>query len=43
VITGPTPFYGETTLGRMREPWGNLWWLYAPVKTLSTGPPREPR
>ena len=31
VITEPTPFYGETTLGRMLDPWGNVWWLYAPA------------
>ncbi len=31
VITPATPFYGETTLGRMQDPWGNLWWLYAPA------------
>lgn len=30
VVTPATPFYGETTLGRMADPWGNLWWLYAP-------------
>jgi PhnB protein len=31
VVTPATPFYGETTLGRMRDPWGGLWWLYAPA------------
>jgi PhnB protein len=31
IITPATPFYGETTLGRMVDPWGNLWWLYAPA------------
>ncbi|MBU2665084.1 VOC family protein [Actinoplanes bogorensis] len=31
VVTPPTPFYGETTLGRMLDPWQNLWWLYAPA------------
>jgi len=31
VVTPATPFYGETTLGRMVDPWGNLWWLYAPA------------
>jgi PhnB protein len=30
-VTEPTPFYGETTLGRMLDPWRNLWWLYAPA------------
>ena len=28
-ITEPTPFYGETTLARMLDPWQNIWWLYA--------------
>lgn len=31
VVTEPTPFYGETTLGRMLDPWQNLWWLYEPA------------
>ncbi|MFG1926962.1 VOC family protein [Cryptosporangium sp. NPDC048952] len=30
-ITEPTPFYGETTLARMADSWGNLWWLYEPA------------
>jgi PhnB protein len=30
VVTPPTPFYGELTLARMQDPWGNLWWLYQP-------------
>ena len=30
-VTGPTPFYGEVTLGRMLDRWQNLWWLYAPA------------
>ncbi|GIG92211.1 hypothetical protein Pen02_71470 [Plantactinospora endophytica] len=30
-ITEPTPFYGETTLGRMSDPWQNIWWLWAPA------------
>ncbi|MEL7977786.1 VOC family protein [Isoptericola sp. F-RaC21] len=29
VVTPPSPFYGELTLARMADPWGNLWWLYA--------------
>ena len=31
VVTEATPFYGETTLGRLLDPWQNLWWLYAPA------------
>ncbi|MEV7626416.1 VOC family protein [Actinoplanes sp. NPDC089786] len=30
-VTEPTPFYGETTLARMLDPWQNLWWLYEPA------------
>jgi PhnB protein len=30
-ITEPTPFYGSTTLGRMLDPWQNIWWLWAPA------------
>lgn len=32
VVTPPTPFYGSVTLARIEDPWGNLWWLYQPVK-----------
>jgi len=30
-VTEPTPFYGECTLGRMLDPWGTVWWLWAPA------------
>lgn len=30
-ITEPTPFYGETSLGRMLDKWQNLWWLWTPA------------
>ncbi len=30
-VTEPIPFYGETTLGRMLDPWRNIWWLWAPA------------
>jgi PhnB protein len=30
-VTEPTPFYGETTLGRLLDPWQNIWWLWAPA------------
>jgi PhnB protein len=30
-VTEPTPFYGESTLARMIDPWQNLWWLWAPA------------
>ncbi|WP_170323508.1 VOC family protein [Cryptosporangium phraense] len=30
-ITPPTPFYGQTTLGRLLDPWNTLWWLYSPA------------
>jgi uncharacterized glyoxalase superfamily protein PhnB len=30
-VTAPTPFYGETTLARMLDPWQNIWWLWAPA------------
>jgi len=30
-VTQPTPFYGAVTLGRLLDPWQNLWWLYAPA------------
>jgi uncharacterized glyoxalase superfamily protein PhnB len=31
LVTPPTPFYGSVTLARVRDPWGNLWWLYQPT------------
>jgi len=31
IITDPTAFYGETTLGRIMDRWGNIWWLWAPA------------
>lgn len=31
IVTEPTAFYGETTLGRMLDRWGNIWWLWAPA------------
>lgn len=31
VVTPVTPFYGATNMGRMLDPFGNLWWLYAPA------------
>ena len=31
IVTPATPFYGQTTLGRMVDPWDNLWWLYSPT------------
>ena len=31
IVTEPTPFYGETTLGRMIDAWQNIWWLWAPA------------
>jgi PhnB protein len=30
-VTEPAPFYGESTLGRMLDPWQNVWWLWAPA------------
>ncbi|MDP9792656.1 putative glyoxalase superfamily protein PhnB [Catenuloplanes nepalensis] len=30
-VTEPVPFYGQTTLARMLDPWGNLWWLWSPA------------
>jgi PhnB protein len=34
VVTEPTPlFFGEKT-GRLRDPWGNLWWVHERVEEL---------
>ncbi|GAA3776857.1 hypothetical protein GCM10022225_75990 [Plantactinospora mayteni] len=30
-VTEPIPFWGESTLGRMLDPWQNIWWLWAPA------------
>ncbi|MGF1667523.1 MAG: VOC family protein [Acidimicrobiia bacterium] len=31
VVTPATPFWVETTVGRMVDPWDNLWWLFSPA------------
>lgn len=31
IVTPAIPFWAETTVGRMVDPWGNLWWLYSPA------------
>src|SRR5690349_16232590 len=38
-ITEPTPFYGESTLGRMLDSWRNIWWLWAPAPGQSDPTP----
>lgn len=30
IITPVSAFYGGYSLARFRDPWNNLWWLYAP-------------
>ncbi|WP_191299989.1 VOC family protein [Lentzea cavernae] len=32
VITDVSPFYGGYDIARFRDPWQNLWWLFAPAK-----------
>ncbi|RZS37881.1 putative glyoxalase superfamily protein PhnB [Herbihabitans rhizosphaerae] len=41
VITEVTPFYGGEDLARLRDPWGNIWWLYAPAKGAEAVPSWE--
>jgi PhnB protein len=41
VVTEVTPFYGGEDLARLRDPWGNLWWLYAPAKGTDAVPAWE--
>jgi uncharacterized glyoxalase superfamily protein PhnB len=31
VVTPAIPFWAETTVGRMVDPWDNLWWLFSPA------------
>lgn len=31
IVTPAIPFWAETTVGRMVDPWGNLWWLFSPA------------
>jgi uncharacterized glyoxalase superfamily protein PhnB len=31
VITEVSPFYGGFDIARFLDPWGNLWWLFAPA------------
>jgi hypothetical protein len=39
-VTEPTPFYGESTLGRILDPWHNIWWLWAPAPGQPDPTPR---
>lgn len=32
VITDVSPFYGGFDIARFRDPWHNLWWLFAPAE-----------
>ncbi len=41
VVTDVTPFYGGEDLARLRDPWGNLWWLYAPARGDESTPQWE--
>jgi uncharacterized glyoxalase superfamily protein PhnB len=41
VVTEVTPFYGGEDLARLRDPWGNLWWLYAPARGADAVPSWE--
>ena len=31
VVTPAIAFWAETTVGRMVDPWDNLWWLFSPT------------
>lgn len=31
VVTEVSPFYGGFDIARFRDPWGNMWWLFAPA------------
>lgn len=31
VVTEISPFYGGLDIARFLDPWGNLWWLFAPA------------
>ncbi|MEV0679278.1 VOC family protein [Actinosynnema sp. NPDC050436] len=41
VVTEVTPFYGGEDLARLRDLWGNLWWLHAPARGEDAVPPWE--
>jgi PhnB protein len=44
VVTEPTPFHGGQRLARVRDPWGDLWWLfeYGPDSVAPSEAPDEP-
>ena len=42
VITPVSAFYGGYSLARFRDPWNNLWWLYAPEAADSHERSSEP-
>ena len=31
IVTPAIPFWAETMIGRMVDPWENLWWLFSPA------------
>jgi len=41
VITPVSAFYGGYSLARFRDPWSNLWWLYAPETENADVPSSE--
>jgi uncharacterized glyoxalase superfamily protein PhnB len=34
VVTEPTPLFFGEKVGRLRDPWGNLWWVHERVEEL---------
>ena len=42
VITETTPFYGNSSLARFRDPWRNMWWLFGPAIAGAPEPTWDP-
>jgi uncharacterized glyoxalase superfamily protein PhnB len=41
VVTEVSSFYNGFRLARMKDPWGNLWWLYEPDRSTQLAEPKS--
>lgn len=41
IVTEVSPFYNGFRLARMKDPWGNIWWLYEPERNKRIAEPQS--
>jgi uncharacterized glyoxalase superfamily protein PhnB len=41
VVTEVSAFYNGFRLARMKDPWGNIWWLYEPDRSTQRAEPKS--